>query len=75
MAKNAIDRYCELDATFPQSRECQLLRDLQASVEEGDAGKFSGYIAEFDRMTKLDSWKTTILLRIKRTIAEEPSLT
>jgi alpha-soluble NSF attachment protein len=48
---------------------------LVEAVEAGDAGVFTRHVSDFDRMTKLDSWKTTILLRIKKQIAEEPSLT
>jgi alpha-soluble NSF attachment protein len=32
-------------------------------------------VVEFDQVTKLDNWKTNILLKIKRGIQEEPSLT
>lgn len=74
-AKNAFQRYCDLDPTFSQSREYKLLVDVAEAYEEGDAAKFSGVVQEYDRMTKLDPWKTTILLRVKRMIAEEPSLT
>jgi alpha-soluble NSF attachment protein len=45
------------------------------SFEAGDAAQFTRVVSDFDRMTKLDNWKTTILLRIKKMIAEEPSLT
>lgn len=74
-ARKALEKYRDMDPTFGQSRECQFLANLLDSFDEGDAGKFTGHVAEFDRMTKLDPWKTTILLRIKKQIAEEPSLT
>ncbi len=43
--------------------------------EAGDVAQFTRAVGDFDRMTKLDAWKTTILLRIKKQIAEEPDLT
>jgi alpha-soluble NSF attachment protein len=70
-ARKSVERYKDMDSSFVQSRECQLLQDLLDSVEAADPGKFAGYVAEFDKMTKLDAWKTKILLRIKNTIAEE----
>jgi alpha-soluble NSF attachment protein len=45
------------------------------ACEAGDGEAFTGHVVEFDKMTKLDAWKTTILLRIKKEIAEEPSIT
>lgn len=51
------------------------LQDLIQQFEAGDVAQFTRVIADFDRMSKLDAWKTTILLRIKKQMAEEPSLT
>ena len=38
------------------------------ATEEGDPEGFSTALQEFDRMTKLDEWKTSLLLRIKKNI-------
>lgn len=35
---------------------------------------YTGAVFEFDQVTKLDNWKTNILLKIKRGIQEEPTL-
>lgn len=37
-------------------------------------GLFTGCVVEFDQLTKLDNWKTKILLEIKNSIGEESSL-
>lgn len=74
--QRALDRYCEMDVTFAQTRECQLLRAIMEAVENGDLDLFTNQVADFDRMTRLDSWKTSLLLRIKKEIQEEePSMT
>ncbi|KAK9075414.1 hypothetical protein SSX86_003737 [Deinandra increscens subsp. villosa] len=62
---NALEKYQELDPTFAGSREYRLLADLAASIDEEDVDKFTDAIKEFDSMTKLDAWKTTLLLRVK----------
>jgi len=38
------------------------------ATEEGDAEGFSTALQEFDRMTKLDEWKTSLLLIVKKNI-------
>lgn len=55
-------------------------QDLAEAFEAGDADKFTDAIQEFDSMTRLDSWKTTLLLRSKKrmqthTAHDEPDLT
>ncbi|KAJ4989307.1 alpha-soluble NSF attachment protein [Stagonosporopsis vannaccii] len=66
----ALDRYRELDPSFSQQREHQLLCDLAAAVQEGDQEMFADKLFQYDQMSKLDKWKTTLLLRIKGTIEE-----
>ncbi|KAF5801930.1 putative NSF attachment protein [Helianthus annuus] len=62
---NALEKYEDLDPTFSGSREYKLLSALAASIDEEDVEKFTDAIKEFDSITKLDAWKTTLLLRVK----------
>lgn len=65
-----------MDASFADSRECKLLVDLAAAMEAGDEGVFTDVVKEYDSMSRLDQWKTTLLLRAKkRCVAEEEDLT
>ncbi|XP_062156905.1 alpha-soluble NSF attachment protein 2 [Alnus glutinosa] len=76
---NALERYQELDPTFSGTREYRFLADIAAAVDEEDVVKFTDVIKEFDSMTPLDSWKTTLLLRVKEKLKakelEEDDLT
>ena len=45
--------------------------DLAEAVEEGDQEKFADKLFQFDQMSKLDKWKTTLLLRVKEGIEEK----
>ncbi|RDX79196.1 hypothetical protein CR513_40413 [Mucuna pruriens] len=76
---NALEKYQELDPTFSGTREYRLLADVAAAVDEEDVGKFTDVVKEFDSMTPLDSWKTTLLLRVKEKLKakelEEDDLT
>ncbi|KAI5574696.1 hypothetical protein POPTR_010G181900v4 [Populus trichocarpa] len=76
---NALERYQEMDPTFSGTREYKLLADIAAAIDEEDVAKFTDVIKEFDSMTPLDSWKTTLLLRVKEKLKakelEEDDLT
>ncbi|KAL2317073.1 hypothetical protein Fmac_030949 [Flemingia macrophylla] len=76
---NALERYQDLDPTFSGTREYRLLADIAAAMDEEDIGKFTEVVKEFDSMTPLDSWKTTLLLRVKEKLKakelEEDDLT
>ena len=67
----ALESYRDLDPSFSQTREHQLLVDLAEAVEEGDQEKFADKLFQFDQMSKLDKWKTTLLLRVKEGIEEK----
>jgi len=67
----ALESYRDLDPSFTQTREHQLLVDLAEAVEEGDQEKFADKLFQFDQMSKLDKWKTTLLLKVKEGIEEK----
>ncbi|KAF2865323.1 alpha-soluble NSF attachment protein [Massariosphaeria phaeospora] len=67
----ALDKYRDLDPSFTQQREHQLLTDLAAAVDEGDQEMFADKLFQYDQLSKLDKWKTTLLLRVKNTIEEK----
>ena len=45
-------------------------RELIDAYENADVEGFTTAVVEFDQVTKLDSWKTNILLKIKRDTIE-----
>lgn len=67
----AFEKYRDLDPSFASAREHQLLVDLLETVEAGDQEAFADKLFQFDQLSKLDKWKTTILLRIKHAIEEK----
>ncbi|CAG9465074.1 unnamed protein product [Pedinophyceae sp. YPF-701] len=67
-ARAALDRYREMDVKFESSREEELLEALVAAMEANDDAGFTDAVAQYDSMTRLDPWKTTILLQAKRRI-------
>ncbi|OJD17909.1 hypothetical protein AJ78_02014 [Emergomyces pasteurianus Ep9510] len=67
----ALQNYRDLDNSFTTTREHMLLVDLAQAVEQGDAESFGDKLFQYDQLSKLDKWKTALLLRVKNNI-EEP---
>ena len=74
-AKKAFERYSSIDFTFSSTKEYGLLNDIAEAMEKGDLESFSDVVTKFDKTNVVDEWKTKILLKIKNSIDEEPSLT
>jgi len=74
-AERATERYQDMDATFSSQRECKFLVELLNACKGYDVEAFTAAVVEFDSISKLDSWKTSILLKIKNAIKEEDQLT
>ncbi|KAM3861341.1 N-ethylmaleimide-sensitive factor attachment protein, beta b isoform 2-T2 [Diretmus argenteus] len=67
-AKIAIEKYEEMFPAFSDSRECKLLKKLLEAHEEQNSEAFTEAVKEFDSISRLDQWHTTLLLRIKKSI-------
>jgi alpha-soluble NSF attachment protein len=74
-ARRNLTRYGQMDATFPSTREAKFVTALLEALEEGNEEMFTNAVFEYDQVTKLDNWKTAILLKIKRGIQQAPGLT
>merc|ERR1712187_320990 len=66
----ALESYRDIDTTFASQREHQLLVDLVQAIEQGDQEAFADKLFQYDQLSKLDKWKTTLLLRVKNNIEE-----
>lgn len=77
-ASNALEKYTDVDPTFATSRECKFIRGLIKAIESKDVQAFSDECWEFNNITPLDRWKTTVLNRAKthleKSIKEEFSV-
>ncbi|KAI6245553.1 putative vesicular-fusion protein sec17 [Erysiphe necator] len=67
----ALEKYRDLDPSFTSTREHQLLIELSEAVDAGDQEIFADKLFQYDQISKLDKWKTTILLKIKNSIEEK----
>jgi len=69
--QRALQRYADLDVTFATSREGELLKELTEALDANDKEKFTTAVVNFNSISPLDPWKTTMLLRVKNLIKEE----
>ena len=70
-ASQAMQRYENLDYTFSDAREGKFGQQLIECVENYDPEGFATACFEYDRITKLDPWKTSMLVKVKRSIEGE----
>ena len=62
-ASRAQANFVEIDPSFSQQPEYQLLVDLTGAIQQGDQEQFADKLFQYDQLRKLDNWKTTMLLR------------
>ena len=67
----SLETYRDVDPSFGGTRESMLLTDLVAAVQEGDQEIFADKLYQYDQLSKLDKWKTTLLLRVKGAIEKD----
>jgi len=66
--RSKVEAYRDIDLNFAGSRECNLLEALADALDKCDEKGFATSVAEYDAMTRLDNWKTNMLLKVKRRI-------
>lgn len=64
----AVERYCNVDPRFAGSREGVLLDSIARAFEAKDVDAFVDALSTYDTVTKLDAWKTDILVKVKDTM-------
>lgn len=69
-ARAKLEKYEGQDPSFSESRECKLVKDLLSHCEAFDTDGFTQVVFEYDQISKLDSWKTSMLLKTKVALKE-----
>jgi alpha-soluble NSF attachment protein len=73
-AQQALERYIEMYPAFQDSREYKLIKTLSEHVEHEDPDAYTEAVKDYDSISRLDQWYTTLLLRIKKTLNANPEL-
>ncbi|ULT86025.1 hypothetical protein L5515_005840 [Caenorhabditis briggsae] len=66
--QQALQKYENASPSFSDSRECKFVKELLAAIEEKNEETFTECVANFDKISRLDNWSTSLLLKVKRTI-------
>ncbi|KAM3715770.1 ER lumen protein-retaining receptor [Dirofilaria immitis] len=64
--QNALKRYEEISPSFVDSREYKLVNELISCLEDKNQVKFTELVKSFDKISRLDQWHTSLLVKIKR---------
>ena len=72
--QRAIATYGDMDSSFATQREAMLLNDIYGAVEAGDQEDFADKLYMYDQVSKLDKWKTALLLRVKNNIVAKATV-
>ncbi|KAE9553472.1 hypothetical protein FO519_003301 [Halicephalobus sp. NKZ332] len=67
--QHALKRYEEISPSFSDSREYKLIKDLVGAMDTKDADLFTDLVKSFDKISHLDPWSTTMLLKAKKSVA------
>ena len=67
----ACDRYHQMDPRMEGTRESQLLKGLTTAFVENDVESFMSAIQEYDSVSRLDPWKTSLLVVAKKKLQGE----
>ncbi|KAK6755557.1 hypothetical protein RB195_014124 [Necator americanus] len=70
-AQHALKRYEDASPSFADTREAKLIKDLIACLEDGNEELFTDTVKAFDKVSRLDQWHTSLLVKIKRAISKE----
>merc|ERR1712194_722423 len=70
-ASQSLNRFGSLDYTFGESREGKFSSGLIDAMENFDSETFATICFEFDRISKLDPWKTSMLVKVRRSIDDQ----
>merc|ERR1712007_133485 len=73
-AQHAVQKYEEQYPAFGDSREAKLVKALIKHLEDEDVEAFTAEVKNFDQISRLDQWYTTILLRIKKQMPDDNEL-
>lgn len=73
-AQHALDKYIQQYPAFQDGREYKLVKTLCEHLEEQNIEGFTDAVKDYDSISRLDQWYTTMLLRIKKQHNDNPDL-
>ena len=66
----SMKRYVEMYPAFQDAREYKLIGQLVRAIEESNIDAYTEAVGQYDKISRLDQWTTTMLLRAKKGLGE-----
>ena len=73
-ATHALTKYEDQYPAFTDSREAKLIKSLCQEIENQDVEAFTEAVKQYDSISRLDPWHTTLLLRVKKQLGDSDDL-
>ena len=73
-ATHALSKYEDQYPAFTDSREAKLIKTLTQEIENQDVEAFTEAVKQYDSISRLDSWHTTLLLKVKKQLGDTDDL-
>ncbi|XP_004923294.1 alpha-soluble NSF attachment protein isoform X2 [Bombyx mandarina] len=73
-AQHALEKYSSLYPAFGDTREYKLIKELIEHLEDQNVDAYTEAVKTYDSISRLDQWYTTMLVRIKKQINDNPDL-
>jgi len=64
----ALDKYKDLHPAYDGSRECKFIENVTTAYQQDDLKKFVDIVFNYDKIYKLDTWTSGLLLAVKNTM-------
>jgi alpha-soluble NSF attachment protein len=55
----SLNKYKDMDYTFPGCRECKLCEDIVQAYKDMNVDAFTDAVYNYDQISKLDPWRTS----------------
>ncbi|XP_041353114.1 alpha-soluble NSF attachment protein-like [Gigantopelta aegis] len=69
-----LQKYEEMFPAFSDSRECKLLKALLQACEDENVEAYTDALKNYDSISRLDPWLTSMFLKVKNTLSSETEL-
>ena len=67
-SQQCVEKYGDIHPAFKDSREYKLCLSLISDVQNENTDEFTLHVNDYDKVSRMDEWLTSLLLKIKRTL-------
>ncbi|VDL18722.1 unnamed protein product [Hymenolepis diminuta] len=72
--RNLLEKFAQDYPMFADSRECGLLKKISDALSSDNVDEFTAAVKEYDSVTRLEPWMTTMLYKLKKSLTDEEDI-